>query len=182
LRFAILSLAIRSLLLPGLLALCAACRAQVAPAGPAPIRFGLWQGTLQQQTTAAPATVSALKQKGQDIPPSFTQKYRKCIDQARWTQTKAAVQTAPQGCTFLHRSNTPSSLAMSLKCTVPDGRSIVIDSNIAWQDRVTTHASNRMTTIYPGSIGKVVRETTIESHFVSPDCGALAPGETAPVQ
>ena len=153
----------------------------VAAAQDAPIKFGLWEGTFQQRTTASPMTASILKKKGQPIPPSFTQPYRRCIDKALWLKSKAAVSTTPEGCAFLHRESTASSLITKVKCDAPDGTSILLDSDITWESPVKTHATNRLTTIYPGLTGKVVREQKFESHFVATDCGTIAPGKTVPL-
>jgi len=152
-----------------------------AVAQDAPIKFGLWEGTVRQQTTASPATAALLKKKGQPVPPSFIQPYRRCIDKTQWMKTRAAVSIAPQGCAFVHKASSATSLVSSLKCDAPDGTSILIDSNIAWEAGVKTHATNRMTTIYPGDIGKVVLERRFESHFLSPDCGTIAPGKSEPL-
>jgi hypothetical protein len=152
-----------------------------APAQDAPIKFGLWEGTARQQTTAEPATVAALKQKGVGVPISFTQSYRKCIDRTQWLKTRAAVAVAPQGCAFVHKVTSNTGMGTSLKCGTPDGTTILIDSDISWEAGVKTHATNRMTTIYPGTIGQVVLERKYESHFVSADCGTVPPGKTVPL-
>jgi hypothetical protein len=146
----------------------------------APIEFGLWEGTLVRQTTVSPATALALRQKGGNIPPSLTQRYRVCMGTAKWKKSMDAMTaTAPaNGCSVLHHEKTPNRLTHSLRCRLPDGSSITVDTDIAWDHGTKSHSTTSVEQVYPGTIGEMKVESKITSHFVTAACGKLAPGES----
>lgn len=146
----------------------------------APIRFGLWEGTLVRRTTVSPATAFALRQRGGKIPPSLNERYQVCMDAARWQKAMAnmTVKSPSTGCLVLHDEKSPKSLAHSLKCKLPDGTSVTVTADITWDNGTRSHSTVSVAQVYPGIVGQMTVETKNVSHFVTTACGKLGPGES----
>jgi hypothetical protein len=152
--------------------------AAAAPAQSAPVKLGLWEATTQKQTTVTPGLAELLKEKGKTVPaPSVTHTHT-CETEARWQKAYAAVTKAPQGCSFTHKAEDAHGLQTSLKCDVPDGRKLVLDSKLAWGNGTAMELNASLTTVYPQGDGQMVESTHTVSRFVSKDCGSVAPGTT----
>lgn len=125
-----------------------------APATPPPIKMGLWEATITNSIATS------------------TIKTRSCITPESYQK---AMTNVPQGCTITNKTQTPTSIAGDLNCTLQHGGTSTGHIDVEMPDPTTMRSTITLTVTSQGQ--SVPMKLTTDSHFVSADCGDIAPGQ-----
>jgi hypothetical protein len=130
-----------------------------------PMKMGLWEQT----------TVVNMKMTGANVPPGMptnqTMKSRACYTPETWTKILAS--SPNKSCTFSNQSIAGGHLSMDISCA-----SLAMKMHI---DGVFSTPEAGHGTVHMemnNAQMNMVSESTYETHFLSSDCGAVAPGKT----
>jgi hypothetical protein len=134
------------------------------PSAP-PMKMGLWEQT----------TVVHMKMTGGKMPPGMpmdqTAKSHSCYTPETWTHILA--NRANKSCTFSNESIAGSHLSLDISCASM-GMKMHIDGSFPTME--TGHGTVHMEANTPQM--NMVSDSTYDTHFVSSDCGSIAPGKT----
>jgi hypothetical protein len=144
--------------------------------------MGLWETTIRKQVSASAAVTEMMKKQGKSIDPPVTQRWHVCMTESRWKDAEAVVNTAPKGCVFTHKSVNDQGMSASMRCEIPGGQLIVIESQISWEKHEKSHSTVHLAITYPGVAGDYVVDTEYSSHFLNTDCDSVAPGASVPIK
>ncbi len=131
------------------------------PATP-PMKMGLWE------------TTSSMTMSGAQMPPGMagagqTMKARQCFTPETWAKALGASQRQ-QSCTRTHEVYTSNHYAFDLSCP-NSGTTGHFD--MTFDSKESGHATLHMSMNNNGNEMNV--DSTIESHFISSDCGNVSP-------
>ena len=122
---------------------------------PPPIKMGLWDATLTNSLIAK------------------TLKTRSCITPQSYQD---AVAHVPPGCTMTNKTQTPTHISADVSCTLEHGGATTGHVEVEMPDPATVRSKIDLSINVQGKIMPMT--LTTDSHFVSADCGDVAPGQS----
>lgn len=126
---------------------------------PPPIKMGLWEATITNSVA------------------TNTIKTRSCITPQSYQE---AIAHVPPGCTVTNKTQTPTSIAGDLSCTLQHGGTTTGHIDVEMPDPATMRSTIKLMVNASGQ--SVPMTLTTDSHFVSADCGDIAPGQGKIIQ
>lgn len=126
---------------------------------PPPIKMGLWEATITNSLA------------------TNTIKTRSCITPQSYQESIAHV---PPGCTVTNKTQTATSISGDLSCTLQHGGTTTGHIDVEMPDPVTMRSTIKL--MVNAQSQSVPMTLTTDSHFVSADCGDIAPGQAKMVQ
>ena len=128
-----------------------------APLGitPPPIKMGLWEATVT--SSLAPKAL----------------KTRSCLTPQSYQDAMAHI---PPGCTLTNKTQTATSITGDLSCTLQHGGTTTGHIDVEMPDPATVRSKIDLSLNVQGQTMPMT--LTTESHFVSADCGDIAPGQS----
>jgi len=169
-----------------LLALCclagAIARAQDKPSTP-PIKMGLWESTVTSNISGIqlpPDIVAKLQAMGRPVPGgAHTLVSQGCMTPDEWTKVMERMNSGNQSkCTFTNGTITSQKISFDMSCASERGGVFTGNFEINIDDDEHSHGSVHMKTEGGGPNGQPVTvDTTLNSHFISADCGDVKPGD-----
>jgi len=132
------------------------------PPATAPMKLGLWE------TTSSTKMSGAQMPQGMTIP-NQTTKVRSCLTQESWAKNLGASQRA-QNCTRSNEVYTPTRYSFDISCPA-NGATGHFD--MMFDSKESGHATMHMNVDRGGHA--MTMDSTIDSHFVSADCGSVTP-------
>ena len=124
-----------------------------------PIKMGLWEATVTNSLSPNPI------------------KSRSCIDVESYQKSMASV---PPGCTITNKKQTATSISGDLSCNLQHGGTATGHVDVEMPDASTMQSTVNLTVTAQGQT--VPMKLTTDSHFISADCGDIAPGQGKVVQ
>jgi hypothetical protein len=130
-----------------------------APSGatgitPPPIKMGLWEATITNSIAA-----NSIKTQSCVTPQSY----------------QDAMAHVPPGCTITNKVQTSTSITADVSCTLQRGGTTTGHLDVELPDPGTMRSTIKLTINANGQ--SVPMTLTTESHFLSADCGDVAPGQ-----
>lgn len=122
---------------------------------PPNVKMGLWEATITN--SIATATIKA----------------RSCVTPQSYQDTMAHV---PPGCTVSNKTQTATSLSGDISCTLPHGGTTTGHIDVETPDPTTVRSIIKLSVTANGQT--VPMTMTTESHFISENCGDIAPGQS----
>ena len=129
------------------------------PSGSAPItspsiKMGLWEATVANSVA------------------TNTIKMRSCITPESY---KEAIAHVPPGCTITNKTQTATSISGDLSCTLQHGGTTTGHIDVEMPDPTSMRSTVKL--MVNAQSQSVPMTLTTDSHFVSADCGDIAPGQ-----
>jgi len=124
-----------------------------------PIKMGLWEATVTNTLTQKPL------------------KTRSCITPDSYEDAMAHI---PPGCTVSNKTQTSTSISGDLSCNLQHGGTTTGHIDVEMPDATTVRSKIDLKVNVQGQ--SVPMTLTTDSHFVSADCGDIAPGQAKVIQ
>jgi len=121
---------------------------------PPPIKMGLWEATVTSSLAPKPL------------------KTRSCLTPQSYQDAMAHI---PPGCTISNKTQTATSITGDLSCTLQHGGTTTGHIDVEMPDPTTVRSKIDLSISVQGQTMPMT--LTTESHFVSADCGDVAPGQ-----
>jgi len=137
-----------------------------APSTP-PMKLGLWE-------TAGTTT---MQMPGMTMPPPRPVKTRVCVTAETWAKSFGSAGDRMAGCTRSNESYGAKHYSFDLSCPATNGTA---HFEIDFSSEESGHGKLHLE-MNPNGRHAVV-DTVLDTHFVSADCGPLAPGKAQIVQ
>jgi hypothetical protein len=128
-----------------------------------PMKMGLWETTSRISMTGAEVP------QGMSIP-NQTIKARQCFTPESWAKSLGASQRQQQNCTRSNETWGAKSYSFDLACK----GGTTGHFEMTFDSKESGHAVMHMN-IDPGNGHTMLMSSTIESHFISADCGTVSP-------
>jgi hypothetical protein len=135
------------------------------PAAP-PMKLGLWEIT----------TTMTMVMPGMPAQPPRSVKVRNCVTAETWTKSFGRSQRASD-CTVSHESVTPGHDSFDMSCPSMNATG---HGEMDFSGGSTGHGRMHMDINSGGQ--HMITDTVWDSHFISADCGAVAPGKPEMLQ
>jgi hypothetical protein len=165
-----------------LIAFCAAAAATAQTATPLPVKMGLWETSVTSKMGGMqlpPDVVARLQAMGRPVPGApHTIVSQGCLTPSEW-QKEMEQMNKPNNsdCEFTNRQYGAGKYSFDVSCKTQRGATMAGHLEMLIDDREHSHGSYHMTSDQAGSNGQPFSmDATIETHFVSADCGDVQPG------
>lgn len=158
---------------------CAAVAgAQMQTLKPPPLKMGLWQSTVTMQMAGMPNMPAGTA--GPMGKPT-TRQY--CMDQGSWQKAMITSQQSMQraNCTMANVDQDTHHLAFDESCSVQGGMNMTMHMQMTWDNDESLHGTSTSKMTGPQFPQGMTMDMTIDSKFVSADCGGLPPGQSKAV-
>jgi Protein of unknown function (DUF3617) len=164
-----------------LLCITAAARAQTPT--PPPVKMGLWETSVTTQMGGMqqlpPDVVAQLQAMGRPVPGApHTIVTQSCLTRDQWQKDMDKMnQPRSTDCEVTNRQTGAGKYSFDISCKSQHGGTMNGHWEIQYVDEEHTHGSGRMANDQAGPSGQSFSmQTTIDSHFLSSDCGDIQPG------
>lgn len=170
----------------------ASAQTDALPATPPPIKMGLWETSVTSQMSGfqlPPDVIAKLQAMGRPIPGApHTSVAQTCLTSEQWQKDFEQLHK-PQNsdCTITKREADTHNFSFDISCKSQRGMEMNGHWEIHFVDEEHSHGSGHMTSDSPGPNGQpFAMDMTIDSHYLSADCGDVKPGTpkviTSPTQ
>lgn len=169
-----------------LLLICAAgvAGAQTAPtpATPPPVKMGLWETSVTSQISGfqlPPDVIAKLKQMGRPIPGGpHTTVMHGCLTPEEWQKDMEDLNKPRNSdCTITKREQTRTVYSYDVSCKTEEGATMTGHWEMKIIDDEHAHGSGHMASDEPGPNGQTFSaSSTIDTHYLSANCGDVKPG------
>ncbi len=166
----------------------AGAQATVNPNMPPPVKMGLWETHVTSEIaglTLPPDVIARLKQMGRPIPGgSHTTVTQSCLTPEEWRKSLERMNK-PQNsdCTLDKHEVNEKKFSFDMSCKTEQGMTMTGHWEMNVVDDEHAHGSGHMESDQPGPNGQNFSvTTTIDSHYLSADCGDIKPGEPKTMQ
>lgn len=164
-----------------LIVICAAAAASAQSSTP-PIKMGLWETTVSSQMsgfTLPPDVVAKLKAMGRPVPGGpHTVVTQGCLTSEEWQQQMGKMNQPANGdCQTTRHLSEAGKFSFDMSCKTPQGAVTTGHWEMQVIDAEHGHGSGHMQSSAAGSNGHAfAMSMTMDSHFLSADCGGVKPG------
>lgn len=160
--------------------LCAAVAgAQLQTLTPPPLKMGLWQSTVTMQMAGMPNMPA-----GAASPLGKPMMRQYCIDSSSWQKAMITSQQQQQtaDCSMTNVQQDAHHLAFDEACSAKGGMTVSVHMQMTWDNDESAHgAFTSKVTGGSQAAQAMAMNLTVDSKFVSADCGGLKPGESKSV-
>lgn len=122
---------------------------------PPPVKMGLWEATVTSSLAPKPL------------------KTHSCLTPQSYQDAMAHI---PPGCTISNKTQTATSITGDLSCTLQHGGTTTGHIDVEMPDPATVRSKIDLSINVQGQTMPMT--LTTDSHFVSADCGDIAPGQS----
>lgn len=165
-----------------LVAISAALAAVAQSTTPPPVKMGLWETTVTSKMSGfqlPPDVAAKLKAMGRSVPGSpHTTVSQGCLTPDEWQKSMENMsKPSSSDCTITHRQLEARKFSVDVSCKSQNGGTTTGHWEMQATDDEHSHGSGHMTSDAAGPNGQhFSMDMTIDSHFLSANCGDVKPG------
>lgn len=165
-----------------LVIVCAAAAAGAQSSAP-PIKMGLWETTVTSQMSGfqlPPDVVAKLKAMGRPVPGGpHTMVTQGCLTREEWQKDLEDMNRSSRNdCVFTHNQMESKKFSFDMSCKTQQGMTTTGHWEMQVIDDEHGHGSGHMQSDAAGPNGhSFAMSMTMDSHYLSADCGDVKPGE-----